>query len=177
MQRFILLKRVYEQGVLLSFSACCLLIQKTIQTMNIGLDFFTVVYKTVRGKTNSIICFCYSLCLNMNNMEMNSIWNVQHEYLSIGWYFLTTCLEQKKQKNRKNKLGITLFCFYVVFLPLDCVDIPWSQRDLICVILLLVDLSQTALTCGCTSPHFPLCLCTKSETVMNLGHLVEGQYC
>lgn len=81
-------------------------------------------------------------------MEMNSILNVQHKFRSIGGYFLTTHLK------KKTKQGITFFCFYVVFLPLDCVNIPLSQRDLICVILLLVDLSQTTLTCGCTSPTF-----------------------
>lgn len=60
---------------------------------------------------------------------------------------------------------------------MDYVNTPSSQRDLIGVILLLVDLSQTAFTCGCTSPTSPLFLCTESKTVMNLGHLVKGQYC
>lgn len=71
----------------------------------------------------------------------------------------------------------SLILFGVVFLPLEGVNIPssqgWSDFRYLVISRPLSNRSHLRLHVA----HFPLFLCTKSETVMNLSHLVKGPYC
>lgn len=107
---------------------------------------------------------------------MNSILNVHHKFLSTGWYFLTTYLKKKPQKTNRASPCLSWCCFSASRLCQQSL-VSAITCDVMCVILLLVDLSPSTRTCGCTSPTFPSFSAQSLKTVMNLCHLVKGQYC
>lgn len=79
--------------------------------------------------------------------------------------------------NSWKKPGSSLILFGVVFLPQEGVNIPSSQGwSGFCYLVISRPLSNRS-HLRLHVAHFPFFLCTKSETVMNLGHLVKGPYC